>query len=100
MNREQYLLCKLAEECEELGKDAFKGAIFGMDDLWEDLPSSKDRILQEFSEIHAVMEMIFLPETAVKLDYKTIGNKIKKVEKYMEYSRERDRLNDTRREGD
>ena len=44
MNREQYLLCKLAEECAELGKDAIKAAIFGMDDLWEDLPSSKDRM--------------------------------------------------------
>ena len=92
MNKEQHLLCKLAEECAELGKDAIKASVFGMDDQWQDLPSNRDAIINEFNDICGVMEMIFDTYINDLISYSGIKDKKEKLERYMQYSRERGRL--------
>lgn len=85
MNRQEYLLGKLAEESVEVGKEALKAQQFGLDSYHPDDPatSNRDRIAAELNDLLAVALMLD-PTLALDLE---LGNraqalKVEKVERY------------------
>jgi len=89
MTREEHLLTILAEECAEVAQRASKCLRFGMLDVEEDeSENNKQRLMAEFADLIAVYEMLeMLWPTAWMVDRKKT-----RVEHYLEYSKERGRL--------
>lgn len=89
MNRVQYLLTKLAEEASEIAQIALKSQQFGVHEICPDLLESNiERINKEFNDLLGVVCMI-----NIELEYEALSptddfieNKIRKVEKYYQYS--------------
>jgi hypothetical protein len=88
MNRTEHLLTIVVEECAELAKNATKALRFGLTDH-EPGPheSNAERIVQEFHDLHAVIEML-MDEGAIPKRYDGIAmiRKREKVEKFLRYS--------------
>lgn len=88
LNREQYLLTKLAEEASEIAQIALKTQQFGMNEICPQFPeTNKQRIRKELNDLLGVIEMLnreyefnFIP------DDNEIAAKINKVNKYYNYS--------------
>ena len=90
MNREQYLLTKLAEECNETAQRASKAIVFGMNDIQEgQYKSNNTRLVEEFSHIVAYMELL-IDENSVKMDMdfmkKHVDKKKQELKDWYEYS--------------
>ena len=88
MSNLQYLLTKLAEECEEVGQMAHKTQQFGLDERYKDRPTNRERLHAELNDLLAQIQMLndeeglgFLP------DQDAINAKIAKVKFYRDYSR-------------
>lgn len=60
MNREQYLLTKLSEECMEIGKEALKIQQFGFNSYNPEEPnvSNKQRLINELNDLMAIIELL------------------------------------------
>lgn len=94
MTETDHLLVILMEECSELAKRCSKALRFGADEQ-RDLPLNNiEYINYEFNDVLGVAEM--LGDHGIKLERneRLISNKKEKVQKYLEYSRERGRLGD------
>lgn len=85
MNLVQFLLTKLAEECNEVGQMALKSQQFGLGEVYTD-KSNRERLHKEIDDMMASIEML----NDVGLDYKlnrdNIDNKKNKVIQDMGYS--------------
>lgn len=98
MNKEQHYLLKLAEECNEVGKECSKAILFGLDDFEpnQDL-SNKTRIENELSDLFSVMtglvNMGYLDINNIISDSKRI-RKVIKLDKYFKLSCELNRSED------
>ncbi len=97
MNREQHLLVILSEECSEVIKDVSKALRFGLKDGYSG--SSKinsDNISSELMDIFAVVIMLVKEGSIKELnwDVDVLLKKIKKIEKYLLYSKEKNTLQD------
>lgn len=85
MNRTEYLLTVVAEECAEIAQRAAKAARFGMDQVQNHPTENPDRlrnstrITVEWNDLLAVLEMLDLAEPIPEL----IAAKKAKVEAYM-----------------
>ena len=89
MNEIEYLLVKVAEECNEVSQRCTKALCFGMDEKQPGQPfDNKERILQEFNDLVAVMEMLFGKPVSGLVDQKQVDAKKSKIIKYMIYSME------------
>lgn len=93
MNRKEYLLTCLSEECAEVQKIVAKIQRFGLKDIdpsKPDLETNEIKLVQEMNDVTAVMQMVALE---FKLqgwpDYIDTVSKKVKVEKFMEYSKEK-----------
>lgn len=103
MNKEQFLLTKIAEECGEVAEEfslaiqqlmkvqkiALKAQQFGMNETHHSLDrNNMQRLYQELDDLSAIIEM--LEEHVEEFNYKpsrrNILNKKHKVEKYLAYS--------------
>lgn len=99
MNKQEYLLACLAEECSEITKSAMKASRFGMNDHYPDkpIPTNKESIEQECVDLIGVMALM-LEEGIINLtnDDIMIGaqKKKEKLLKFMEYSRQTGNLID------
>ena len=59
MTREQYLLTKLAEECNETAQRASKAIVFGLDDIQDGQHKDNNtRLVEEFCHIVAYLELL------------------------------------------
>lgn len=93
MNKKEYLLTCLVEECSEVQKEATKALRFGLDDNWKERGTQADRIVHEFCDLLAIYEM--LVEDSLLDDVTTqemIQMKKERVHKYMDYAKERGTL--------
>ena len=93
MDRKEYLLTCLIEECSEVQKEATKALRFGLDDNWRDRGAQADRIVHEFCDLISVYQM--LVEEGLLNDITTeemIEMKKERVEKYMLYAESRGTL--------
>lgn len=90
MNRNEYLLTCLAEECAEIQKDVCKALRFGIDDLdpHKSDATNRQKIASECCDLVAVIELCeeagIIDRTGSLLQ---IEQKKSKVLKWMEYSR-------------
>lgn len=92
MNYNEHLLTILAEECNEIGQRAHKALRFGLDEIYKNHPDGKsltnaERIMQEYDDLQGVLiicqEKGLLPSS----NHENVELKIKKIEKYLEYSK-------------
>ncbi len=59
LNRTEYLLVKLAEECGEVAQRATKALTFGVHEIQKDQPhTNSERIMQEMVDLAAVVGML------------------------------------------
>lgn len=98
MNRAEYLLAKVAEESGEISVAAMKCAVFGSDDvnvLKRDVPgypNNAELLAQEIDDLIGVREMLRREGLIRAVSAERVAAKIAKVEKWMEYSREKGTL--------
>lgn len=96
LSRVDHLLVKLAEECAEVAQRATKALSFGLDDVQpgQDLNNTV-RLKGEVIDLFAILEMLMHEKVEllpVKMaDAELIQAKKRKVEHYLEYSRDRGR---------
>jgi hypothetical protein len=89
MNLLQHLLVKLAEECNEVAKEALKITIFGPGDYNPNDPNKTtnvERLLHELDDLHAILELMGSTGCPYTPNHKSILEKKVKVIKYLEYS--------------
>jgi len=88
MTRTELLLTILAEECVETAQRASKAIRFTLDEVQEGQElSNAQRIVYEFNDIFAVMQMLFEEGLIHRtLDYTAINAKKAKIEKWLDYS--------------
>jgi len=96
MNKQQYLLIKLAEEASEVAQIALKTAQFGLHETYPGQPKSNiDRVLAEVTDFLAVLEMLDCQlELRFEADRGELEEKKTKVEKYLAISRELGEVHD------
>lgn len=97
MNREQYYLMKLAEECNEVAQRALKQVQFGKDEVQKGQTyTNGQRLKLEILDLIAVIDVLetdnHIPTLTADAMNKYIDEKIFKMEKYMDYSRGLDRV--------
>ncbi len=97
MNRKEYLLACLAEECDEVGQRAMKALRFSLAEVQPGQPlSNAERISEEYADLVAVFTICvqegLLP--APKLD---VLAKRAKIEKFMAISRKQGVLSEALR---
>lgn len=92
MNKSEYLLQKLSEECAEVAQRASKCNTFGVHEIQpgQELDNAQ-RLSDEYADLCAVFGMlidegIILPDENFAIKF---SNKKEKVAKFMEYSREK-----------
>lgn len=93
MDRKEYLLTCLIEECAEVQKEATKALRFGLDDNWKERGRQDQRIANEFVDVLSIYDM--LVEEGLLDNISTeemIRMKKERVEKYMRYAKERGTL--------
>lgn len=95
MDREQYLLGKLAEEASEISQIALKTQQFGMDEVYEEA-SNKERCHEELNDLLSIVKML---NVECNFDYRQPNinldvylKKVDKVNKYYNYSKELGRV--------
>lgn len=91
MTRTELLLTQIGEECAEVIQEVSKSLRFGLDDYYKDEPKNIVSLYTEAAEVIAVLEM-FMQECPIPdgVDMDEIADRKKlKVEKYLEYSKER-----------
>lgn len=87
MNQQQLLLIQAMEECDEISQRISKALRFGLDEIQpEQELTNAQRIMEEFTDLIAVMEMIgFFTHDAAS---EKIEAKQAKIIKYLQVSRE------------
>lgn len=102
LNRTEYLLIRLAEECNEVGQRATKALTFGLTEVYQGGENSAyknpgqlstaETIMQEFADLSAVVRML-QDDGALPANWPVFSEQMEakrqKVEKYMAKSRER-----------
>lgn len=97
MNKQEYLLTKLSEECAEVAQRVSKILCFGIDEKepGQEL-TNEQRLKGEYYDLLAVFEMLedegFVIQDANFEVRQAMINKKAKVKKFMEYSRTQGRL--------
>lgn len=96
MTTKELLLIQLAEECGEITQVVSKIFRFGMDENRDGQTlSNKQRLVQEIVDLHVIIDLL---ESLYVFDMRNTDDhyfqKLKKVKKYLELSRERGLLND------
>lgn len=95
MTRQEHLLTILAEECMEVAQRATKALRFGLEEVQpEQEASNSERILYEYADLLALMEMIF-GEDCSQTNFgimRMVWNKKAKVALFLKYSKEQGTL--------
>lgn len=89
MNKEQFFLTKIAEECTEIAKVALKAQQFGLDNVKEgQLLTNRERLIEELNDLFVILSMMDANDLLV-LSYYTdneVEQKQNKVIKYLNKS--------------
>lgn len=90
INKQEYLLVCLAEECAEIQKVVMKALRFGLDKgnpLGDEFISNHDEIQKELNDVVAVVDMLNTNGfTKIQLSLDAQKHKKEKINKYMEVS--------------
>jgi len=95
MNRKEYLLECLSEECDEVSQRISKALRFSLEEIQPGQPlNNEERIIEELNDLFSVVQ-ILKEEGIVNFTQPTsdiIEKKKQKIEKFMAISRERGTL--------
>lgn len=91
--RIQLLLVSLNEEANEIGQGVDKILRFGLTDKYPDSgsPTTRDKLIQELNDLMAVVDLL-VEECVIPVAWKNadmMREKQAKVEKYLQYSKDR-----------
>lgn len=109
MNKTEYLLTTLAEECAEVAQRACKALRFGLSEIQPGQPDdNKRRLERELADLMATAEMLGLvirdEDKAAKADklkmYMEYSHKVGTLERYLSGNRMPESLNEARSEAD
>lgn len=92
MNKTEYLLTVLAEECTEVTHAVTKSLRFGLDDKWKDNPTNKQQISQEMADVMGTFFYLLQEGIIDPPEESLVQAKKEKIDKFMQYSRERGTL--------
>lgn len=92
MNRQEHLLTILSEECAEVTQSVTKSLRFGLDDFWKDSPVNRDKITQEMGDLLGIFFMLVGEGIIDAPAESLISAKREKIEKFLQYARERGTL--------
>lgn len=93
MDRTEYLLTCLAEECSEVAQRCSKAIRFGLDEVQPGQDhSNAERLAQELDDLVGVAKMLRAATTLRDPSWRDQERKAAKVEKYAAYSRQLGRL--------
>lgn len=88
MDREQYLLCKLAEECSEVIKECMKAQLYGLDSEWHG-ETNRERLAAELKQVMTTAELLFEDDPLeIHPSLLEWQKRVHKMKKYLEYSKE------------
>ena len=93
LNKIDYLLVCLQEECAEVQKVISKSLRFGLEDRYKN-PLNIEKLNCELNDIYAVVRMLNEEGIILKKDKILIDEKILRVNHYMQYSRIEKKLED------
>lgn len=90
LTNEQFLLIKLAEECQEVAQRALKAAQFGLDEVQVGTSTNNaDRLEEELDDLFGILRMMKMEDVfTFEPDPNALREKARKVEKYRQYSRD------------
>lgn len=89
MNQLEYVLCVVAEECDEVGQRCMKALRFGIDETQPGQPlTNEDRIWQEVSDLQGALEMLIELRGGGNITREAVDAKKAKVRRFMRYSEE------------
>jgi NTP pyrophosphatase (non-canonical NTP hydrolase) len=95
MTREDYLYLCAIEECGEVAQALSKASRFGIDNSWGDrYKPNRESIQEEFNHLLATLELLIPYGVSTWADEKIIADKKAKVEHWLAYSKERDKVTD------
>lgn len=87
MTNQEHLLTIVAEECSEVHQRCSKALRFGLDEVQEEQSlNNSQRIIQEFNDLVAAMELLYNCPISDLLHQEQIKAKKIKVEKFLLYS--------------
>lgn len=91
MNRSQFLLMKLAEECAEVAQRAIKQIQFGKFEIQKDQPlTNAERLKQELLDLRSITRLLQrageLPEITTDEETNALIAKRNKLQKYLNLS--------------
>lgn len=102
MNRFEFLMMKVSEECNEIGQRASKAAQFGIDEIQDGQNlTNEERLINEFDDLLVIFE-ILMEEGFINRDIyskysendELFVKKLQKIEKYYNYSKKLGNIND------
>ncbi len=89
MTEQEHLLTIVGEECTEVHQRCSKALRFGMEEVQPGQPyNNQERILQEFNDLVAAMELLFNDEISHLIFWNDVVLKKQKIAKYLAYSKE------------
>lgn len=90
MNRKEYLLECLSEECNEVGQRVSKALRFGLSEIQDGQPfDNAERIVHELKDLLAVATILQSEGllSSVRVSPEEVGAKLTRIEKFMAISR-------------
>lgn len=95
MNKEEYLLNLLTEECSEVIKRVSKALRFGLEDHYSedpnvigtDGPTNRERIVSEVRDVMCTLDLLVSEEIFPHYVFSSTPGKLDKIRRFMEYSR-------------
>ena len=90
LDKEQFLLLKLMEECAEVSKEASKCIQFGLEEIYEPLGiSNKERLTNEIKDLLCILKLLqshFEVRSVVGVHKEDFLNKKQKLNTYLKHS--------------
>lgn len=87
MTHLQYLLTKLAEECQEAGVRALKCQQFGMKEVQPgQFLTNEERLFGELNDIKGVLELLYANGVEYDVNGLAVIEKMNKIDKFRDYS--------------
>ena len=94
LTKNQLLLIQLGEEAGEIAQAVSKALRFGLEDSWKDGSNNKQKLTQEVADLIAIFNKLVVEKVLDDITYDMLIAKYGKIDKFLEYSKEKGILKD------